>query len=253
MENKQSAARPLDLEGAFNVRDLGTYTDRQGRKLMEHRLLRADGMQNLTDRDLETLKAYGLIGSVDLRTVEECERRPSRLRNVPGLFYEQVPIQDGIHGSRFAGGFPPSLGALYTDILINSGEQLARVWRLLGRCREGCVLFHCAAGKDRTGVVSMLALSAAGVDRETVLTDYAASEEYMREPFARQRQELAQAGLTVYEYLFASDRTEMEQALKYIETMFGTTEAYLRSIGLTSEEIRRVTAALGAGTLEETA
>ena len=252
MEKRQEASRPLPLTGARNVRDLGVYQNRRGRKLRERRLLRADGPQYLTDEDLAYLRDYGLIGSVDLRSDWECKHAPSRLRELPGAFYEQVSLQDGIQSNGLAGGFPASLGALYVDLLRCSGEKLAQVWRLLGRCRDGCVLFHCSAGKDRTGVVAMLALAAAGVDRETILTDYEVSEPNMRETFARQKRAAEAAGLSMPDHLFGSDRREMEQALDYLEERFGTAEAYLRSIGLTAEEISAVTEGLGAeGAWEE--
>ena len=61
MQNRQIAARPLPLEGAFNVRDLGVYRDCHGRKLREHRLLRGDSPEGLTDTDIAFLKAALLL------------------------------------------------------------------------------------------------------------------------------------------------------------------------------------------------
>lgn len=244
MQNRQNASKPLPLEGAFNVRDLGVYRNGYGRKLQEHRLLRSDGTQYLTEGDLNYLREYGLIGSVDLRSDWECQHAPSRLRGVPGLFYERISLQDGIQSNGFAGGFPSSLGALYVDLLKNSGEKLAQVWRILSRCQDGCVLFHCSAGKDRTGVVAMLALLSAGVDPETILTDYEVSEPNMREAFARQKKAASAAGIQMPDYLFGSEREDLEQALSYITDNFGTVEAYLTSIGLSEEEILSVAKAL---------
>lgn len=253
MQNKQNAARPLPLEGAFNVRDLGFYQDCHGRKLQEHRLLRGDSPEHLTDQDIAFLKTYGLIGSVDLRTDEECRKAPSRLKDVPGLFYERVPIQNATCTNGFAGGYPPSLGAYYTDILINQEEKLVRIWRLLARCQEGCVLFHCSAGKDRTGVVAMLVLAAAGVDREVILADYEVSQVNMQAILEQQQKEAEKEGNPKPAYLYESRQRDMSQALKYIEKMFGTGEEYLRALGLTRTEIRRLTGTLGAAALGETA
>ncbi len=251
MQNRQIAARPLPLEGAFNVRDLGVYRDCHGRKLREHRLLRGDSPEGLTDTDIAFLKEYGLIGSVDLRTDAECRMGPSRLQNVPGLFYERVPIQNATCTNGFAGGYPPTMGAYYTDLLINQGDKLVRIWRLLERCQDGCVLFHCSAGKDRTGIVAMLALAASGVDREAILADYEVSAENMRAVLERQKQAAREAGTPRPDYLYESQRQDMDRALKYIEKLFGTAEEYLRSIGLTRTEIRRLTGALGAVAMGE--
>ena len=93
----------------------------------------------------------------------------------------------------------------------------------------------------------MLALLSAGVDRETILTDYEVSEPNMRASFARQKKAASAAGIQMPDYLFGSEREDLEQALSYITDHFGTVEAYLTSIGLSEAEILSVAKALDAG------
>lgn len=241
-----SANAPLPLQGTYNTRDLGGYPAGPG-AVCAGRFLRSDQPAGLGEGDLEALYRYGVRLSIDLRSGEECRRAPSSLRGYRDIRCEEVPLLDNLQSSLAAGetaGLPDSMGALYVSLLRDSQPSLARALSLMAGCREGCVLYHCTAGKDRTGVLSMLLLFLAGVEEAVIVADYAASEANMAPFFAKQRaalEKLAPGGIP--EGAFSSAPENMEMALAELRRQGGA-EEYLRAIGLTGGEIGALRARL---------
>ena len=230
---------PLPLEGAWNIRELGGYPTRDGRMTRKGVFLRADGTHNLSARDVESLRERGVTLAVDLRSPEEVRRQPSRLAGQEGIRYENVSMFDRMHSALFQDDFPKSMAALYAQLLHNAGVEYARVFRLFLE-NDGVSLFHCTAGKDRTGVVAMLLLQLAGVPEETIAEDYAASEENLRKQEIRQRAFYAQQGLAIPAHVFGSKPEDMEQTLSLLYREYGGAAGYLRACGLTQEELSRL-------------
>jgi protein-tyrosine phosphatase len=186
--------RAVPLEGASNLRDLGGWKVADGRRRLRPGLVfRSASLARLTDGDVATLAALGLRNVVDLRGVEEAARAPSRLPL--GATRVALPIE-------------PTVGASLRDLLrreASTGEDvvllLDRAYREyatthIGQYRrmfallleEGGggapLLFHCSAGKDRTGMGAALLLTALGATRETVLADYVATDRHWRREYA---------------------------------------------------------------------
>ncbi|MFJ9946529.1 tyrosine-protein phosphatase [Kitasatospora sp. NPDC091207] len=214
-------ARSLGLGGAVNARDLGGYRTADGRVLRHGVALRSDGLNRLTDQDLDLLAALGLRQVVDLRSLDEVrEAGPDRVRGLPvaaiaAAELSAAPITvertapDGVtlhHLPVFAADFdiyvalrdaladrsPEKQRALLGDgraAAMMTGlyqwfvtdrvarERFATVLRLLAAPDGAPLLFHCSAGKDRTGWTAALLLTALGVDRETVFADYLLTNE----------------------------------------------------------------------------
>jgi len=183
----QILPRLIPLEGASNLRDLGGWRGHQGQALRHGVLFRSDALHRLTDQDLVTLEATGLSTVCDLRGTREAAAAPSRLP--PGARAVPLPIE-------------PRIGASLRDLLANGAATRAETTRLLGVAylnyateqlpvyRQLCdlilederrpLLFHCSAGKDRTGLGAALILSALGVSREQILADYVATDRFWR-------------------------------------------------------------------------
>ena len=210
-----SAARHwVRLDGAVNVRDLGDLPTDDGGRTAPGRLLRADNLQALSRSDIQVLVVQHRVRLVlDLRTeVEVRLEGPAPLQSHPDVRHEQLSLLPAM-GDRtdfavedfaveeFAveemvpwqsddrrsirGGGPQVVAELYRSYLTDRPDSVVAALLATARQASGATLVHCAAGKDRTGVVVALALSVAGVDREAIVEDYAATAEVLPALVAR--------------------------------------------------------------------
>jgi protein-tyrosine phosphatase len=182
----------IELEGAVNVRDLGGLPTEDGGKTACARLLRGDNLQDLSPSDVVRLvRDIGLTTVVDLRSSAELSSEgPAPLDSVAGVRHVHHPVlpergsatdvvadvlltRDDQDRSRYPDD--PRCGH-YLGYLEDRPDQVVAALRSIAHS-EGAALVHCAAGKDRTGVVVALALSAADVRPEAVVADYAATGE----------------------------------------------------------------------------
>jgi protein-tyrosine phosphatase len=192
----------INLEGAVNVRDLGGLPTRDGRQTVSARLLRADNLQELSASDVARLvDDIGLTTVVDLRSVHELAAEgPAPLDSVGTVRHAHHPVlpelgaaTDVVAGavlardqqdmSRYPGD--PTCGH-YLGYLEDRPDAVVAALGSIARS-AGAVLVHCAAGKDRTGVVVALALTAAGVRPQAVIDDYAATADRTEAILARLR------------------------------------------------------------------
>ncbi|GAA1391061.1 tyrosine-protein phosphatase [Kitasatospora putterlickiae] len=191
------AARSLGLLGAVNARDLGGYRTAEGLVLRAGVVLRSDGLNRLTDEDLGRLTGLGLRRIVDLRSPDEIrEAGPDRITDAMAL--HQLPVfaadfdiyatlrevladRDPRKQRTLLGGgrADAMMAGLYRWFVTDriARERFAGVLRLLADPDGAPLLFHCSAGKDRTGWTAAVLLTALGVDRETVVTDYLLTNE----------------------------------------------------------------------------
>ena len=223
--------RAVALQGASNLRDLGGYATADGRRRVRFgQVFRSASLAGLTDADLDTLAALGLRTVCDLRGARERERAPSRLP--PAI--EVVPL-----------AIEPTVGASLRDILARGEATGEGVHTLLRRAYEAYatthlpryralldlllderhlpLLFHCSAGKDRTGFGAALLLTALGVPRETAVEDYLATNRLWRRDYALRPDVPA----PVAEILLAAHRPLIEHALDRATADPATSDAFL--------------------------
>jgi protein-tyrosine phosphatase len=242
--------RTLALTGVYNFRDLGGYAARDGRTVRWHRLFRADGLDRLTTDDVEALRPYGLRTVVDLRMEHELASRgrfpveayPVSFhhfsvmdrtwdRDVPGI--EQIPEADFLH-------------ARYSEMLAEGGPRYAAALRVLANTESLPAVFHCAAGKDRTGLLAMLVLGSIGVGHDDIVEDYALSSRALaafRER-AAEDPEAAAALAGTPTVFFAADPTAMSRLLADIEAAHGSVRDYARSLGVPDTDLTSLETAL---------
>lgn len=189
--------RSLGLTGAPNFRDGGGYRTTDGAWVRMGMFYRSDGLDTLTDDDLHAMAGLGLTTVCDLRTDGERATAPDRLpEGVRTLVLDvqgDTPL-GGDLGRMFED--PASATALFEDggavrlmaeinrsnvAMASARESFARLLELLADPGAGPLLYHCTGGKDRTGWASALLLTLLGVDRETVIADYLASNTYLKE------------------------------------------------------------------------
>jgi protein-tyrosine phosphatase len=192
----------IDLEGAVNVRDLGGLPTADGLATAERRLLRGDNLQDLSPADVALLvDGIGLTTVVDLRApAEVAAEGPGPLTRVAAVRHvhhsvlpERGAATDAaadalaLRRDRAAAADPDEVrSGFYLGYLEDRPDQVVAALRDVARA-QGAALVHCAAGKDRTGTVVAVALSAVGVTRDAVIADYLASGERMEAVLARLR------------------------------------------------------------------
>lgn len=238
-------ARFLPLEGTLNTRDLGGLPAAGGRVTQPGRVLRSDGPASLTDADLTLLSRLPLTTVVDLRGKRECEREPSRFLANPGVHVHNVEVWSHIDA---AGQHPADrfdITAFYLAALDHAGPAFAEAVRLIADA-PGASLFHCSAGKDRTGLLAALLLEAVGVDRATVLEDFALTEDRIGPLRQRLLDQAERDGVAREEFvrLLGATPDLMEPALHHLDARYGGAVPYLGGIGVSDDTLAKLEAKL---------
>ncbi|OAA24708.1 protein tyrosine/serine phosphatase [Frankia sp. EI5c] len=186
--------RWFDLAGTDNTRDLGGIPTADGRLTRHGVCLRSDTLQELTATDVLRLRqTYGLRTVLDLRAEEEIaaegrgplEHESITYHNLSFLPGRWIMPDDPRHAAIVQDIDSAARVERYLDYLRHAGDAAARAVRLLAEPASGPVLFHCAAGKDRTGVLSALVLGIVGVDRDAIVHDYVLTNERIAQVDAR--------------------------------------------------------------------
>jgi len=192
----------IELDGAVNVRDLAALATDDGRVTASRRLLRGDNLQDLSPSDVRTLVTdIGVTTVVDLRSPGEVASEGpgplTRIGSVRHSYHSVLPERGtatdvaadalAVRRDGAASRYPDDIRCgYYLGYLEDRPEQVVGALRSITQA-AGAALVNCAAGKDRTGVVVALALTAVGVRREAVIADYAASAERMEAILGRLR------------------------------------------------------------------
>jgi len=225
----------------LNARDLGGYPTVDGAVTRRRSLLRADDLAQLSPEGLRALAEYGVGTVLDLRWPEEIAAAPSPVpRQLPGVSYVSVsllaesPAEWGV-----LGGYGAKEQWKCT-VLERLRPQLKRTLAVIAAAGPAPLLFHCVAGKDRTGIIAALLLALAEVVPGEIAADYAASTENLREPYLRRYRDANPAAIA--EAVRCPEQA-IYNMLEYLDRAGGI-HAYLRTIGLGEAEISRLRARL---------
>ena len=251
----------IDIEGAANVRDVGGLPTVDGRATRSGVLLRADNLQALTPADVAHLtRGLGIRTVVDLRTTGELHLEgdgPLRATDVQHHHAPLIPELEGEpdqaeanravpHRADRAGLTPSDMTGYYVGYLQDAPKNLARALRILADPATGPALVHCAAGKDRTGVVVALTLSLAGVVREAVVADYVLSAERIEAVLARLQSSTTYgpslAGVSADDVRPVAG--SMERFLDHVDRAYGGPHGLAMTIGVDEETVARLGARL---------
>jgi protein tyrosine/serine phosphatase len=259
--------RWVRLAGTTNMRDLGGLPTTDGGRTAAGRVLRSDNLQTLTPEDVRVLvEEMGLREVVDLRTTAEIlleGRGP--LREVPGVLHRHFSLlpERGHHTDVFAveedelpelpEGWvesllprstpehaqdePPAVRA-YLGYLHDRADAVVGAVRAIAHAEEGASVVHCAAGKDRTGVVVALCLAVAGVPREEIVADYAMTAEIIDALVAKLAASPTYAeDMERRDVALHTPRAEtMERVLALLDQTHGGPAGWLREHGFGDEE-----------------
>lgn len=251
----------ISLEQQKNIRDLGGIVTRDGRRIKPRKLIRSGRLSELTAADASTLLGrYQLRTVVDLRSVKECEERPDPQWGIVDYF--RIPLlsdeQLGFGAFAAAGSPQGKMNVLDTLISMTSNptytptqymldnyrkfittgqaqSAIRRFFDLVTAHKEGAVLYHCNGGKDRTGIMTALLLTALKVPWETIVQDYMKTNESVA-PFLQYRLEhlpekyRTNRARSVLRMLYLADSVFLQAAREEMCNLAGTPEGYLKSV-----------------------
>lgn len=245
--------RRLLVDGAPNLRDLGGYETKDGRRVKWGRVFRSGTLGRLTPSGIALLNRLGIRLVCDFRTEAEACKFPGRFPDSRKTGYLHLAIQHGDFEptavfDRIRNG---DYGWISEEFMlsgyIDSIERMAPVWAMffnrLGDSRNRPLLFHCTGGKDRTGIAAALILLALGVPGEAVVTDYGLSDGYNAQVRKGIYEHLQPFGVNVsaIEPYFTAPSARLGALLKYIRDRYGSAEEYLlKKASVPADVIRRL-------------
>lgn len=243
-----AAERRLRFAGAPNFRDLGGYPTATGDWTRWGVAFRSGSLHELTADDLSAFDDLGIRTIIDLRRDDERERqpgqRPSRSLPMPSRYAEppnMSSLRERADGERW-------LFDEYQAMLKDGGPVFGALLASLADDAETPAVFHCAGGKDRTGLSAAFLLSWLGVDRETVLDDYELTGSYLPPADAPDIVDsMVDIGIgrSAAEGLLSTPRWILAHALELVDDEYGGVEAYLRGpAGLTDQTLESLRARL---------
>ena len=235
----------INIPGLYNTRDLGGMLTSDGKKTVYHKLIRSDALDHLSPESIEKLLAYPVTAVIDLRSEPEALARPDSICGDPRVRYYNIPLlridADDINEKTIVNTIETSLGDLYIWMFEHSGPYFAEVLRTILKESSGTVLFHCAHGKDRTGLITAIFYLLCHVEEKDIIANYAISYTYVKDLVAP----LIAATPEHVHHIYRSDASNMEKLLNYLREHYpGGIKEYLLSIGMTSGEIAELTALL---------
>ncbi len=246
--------RHLPFSGAKNFRDLGGYRTVDGKAVRWGILYRSDHLHKLTDADLKYLATLALDRIIDFRAEHEKEKEPDRLLANTDIRILEIPILDSsteiwrdyreqllrdnlknLHPANFmiktnielATRFTPQIRQFIHELFLANGHP---------------VLFHCAAGKDRTGYAAAIILRILGVPLEAVMDDYLLSNQYYLSAYSRNlfvlRLMKGKRFSEVVKGFLEVQPAYLSTAFEIIDYKFGSFEKYVHTgLGLTEQDI----------------
>ncbi len=230
--------RLIGLEAVHNFRDLGGYPTATGQVTKWRTLFRADGLYRLTAQDAQAVIDLGVQTVIDLRTEKEVQTRGTfPVKQFPVNFHH-LPIIDATWND----GDTPEIEDVveflvwaYREMLEQASNKFVNAIKLISEQDVLPAVFHCAAGKDRTGVLAAFILSILGVPEEVISADYGKTADGMKRliEWAKVKQpELADAYANMPARFAASDPRAMTIVLSELSATHGSVQNYLREIGV---------------------
>ena len=231
--------RLIGLEAVHNFRDLGGYPTAGGRTTKWRTLFRSDGLYRLRGADdMSRVMQLGLKSVIDLRT--EREQREQGIFPIDDIEvnFHHLSIVDVTWSDTETPEFDDEVEFLvwgYRDMLEIGSSRFADAMHVLAQTESLPAVFHCAAGKDRTGVLAALLLSSLGVEDAHICADYGLTQDAMQRTIAWSkvhRPELAERYATIPKAYLAADPRAMQIILTELAQQHGSVRNYVREIGV---------------------
>lgn len=242
--------RHLTFETCTNFRDLGGYQTVDGRHVRWRQLFRADSLHRLSDTDLDQARSLGLRTVIDLRAFGELKRAGGYPVDRHEVTLHHLPMFATLKRmGEVLDTFPDDAvpGQLYLVMAGEGPDSIAAALRLLAAPETYPAVFHCTAGKDRTGILAALVLSLLGVPDDTIVADYVLTQQVIDN---LRRTEAEVSTLTGAQYDRMPIDTQGAQPevirgfLDLLRLEHGSIDGYVRSLGLGDHTIKGLTTQL---------
>ena len=228
-ENYYFAENHLPMAGGYNYRDLGGIKTKDNRTIKWGKIFRSDDMNLLTDNDLQYLSSIPLTSIVDFRYQEEIDKAPDRIPSSVSNIY-QLSIMPGnlFNTSNLAHYTKNQLDSLMQqlNVLLVTDKKIVETYKefftLVQDESKLPLLYHCSAGKDRTGMSTALLLYGLGVDESIIIKDYLSSNEYLADKYSKY--------VDLYpnlESLYMVKQQFLSAGINQIKTDYGSVQNYL--------------------------
>jgi protein-tyrosine phosphatase len=236
---------PSDLSGLVNFRDLGGHTTADG-PVRHGRVFRSDSLAHADPADVEHLvEERGVRTVVDLRGVTEVDAFPNRPMRDAGATVYHVPLIDP--AKRESSGFEwetMSLVDLYRFILLSAGAEFVEVLQIIAEPANHPLVFHCAAGKDRAGLIAATVLGLLRVDDEEIVTDYAQTSAALEALRARAHKRAEGTGRPPADRFMTADAETMRDVIAWLRAEHGGFDRYILDHGLATGELELLRSSL---------
>lgn len=227
--------RLIALQGAHNVRDLGGYATADGGLTRWRSILRGDALHGLSPADMDDLLRHGLTTVIDLRNAHEIAAEANPFVGHAHVRYHNTPVFSALAPVEMMASASENfdMGDRYCSAIDTCQPAIAEVLTIIADAPAGIILFHCSAGKDRTGVIAALLLANAGVDEVTIIEDYALTGTISGPLIGKLRERALGRGTpaALLDIVLASEPHSMRRALDHIRANYGTVADYLERLG----------------------
>jgi protein-tyrosine phosphatase len=224
-------SRLIPLTGAFNFRDLGGYRSGLGGQVQWRRIFRADNLSTLTEDDQKVLTDLSIATVIDLRTQPEVDH--GRIAASSAYAYHHLPMADVLPDTTDARWSSPEyVASRYREML--AAASVRSVLSIAADPQSYPLVFHCAAGKDRTGIVAAIILSLLEVSREDITADYMLTAPAMERMVATLIQAAPERAERIEPHLPAIRGTRpgnIGGLLGMLDEQYGSIEGYVQHIG----------------------
>jgi len=230
--------RGVEFTDVYNFRDLGGYRTADGQRVAPQRLYRSDDLARLTDADKDAFAALGIRTVIDLRRPNEVDRF-GRFPETDGVDYHHIHLPHPpwpSHEFSDTAARTAFVVERYREMSIASADGLGTALRLIADPDTAPLVFHCVAGKDRTGILAALTLSLLGVDDDTVADDYQRSDDAEPQAWAFWKRLKPEAQPRPTD-IAVSPREAMVEFLNDLRTRYGSIVDYVASVGVTNDHI----------------
>lgn len=226
----------------INCRDLGGMPLKDGKVFRKGMIFRSGALSLINDDAYKKLFQDGIRTVIDLRSEPEVRRYGNPYKDLPGADFYEVSLFVGDPDAKEDPTMEflrtHHLGDFYCIILEELGDRIVKILRIIKDC-DGPILFHCAHGKDRTGVIAALLYLLAGADQEDVVTNYKVSYDYARSFL----DPLIEAKDPEMRHTLRSDEINMRILLKHINEVYnGDIRRYLRKNDMSDKEMDELAA-----------
>ena len=240
-------SRHIYFESVINFRDLGGYRARDGRSVSWRRLFRSGDFRSMTANDLALLTGeIGVNSVVDLRSQPEVERQGIGLLSDAGINYHNISFIAGTDRAEDERLFRECthMGEFYLHMISHHefGERIVAALEVIAEPANHPLVFHCAVGKDRTGILAAVLLGAVGVTDADIIQDYSLSTASIQELLRQVKRdpEVSEAIKPLPDYFWEATPESMDIFLAALKREHGSIESFLKAQGAKESLVSRL-------------